>query len=83
MILMSHMFPNVKTNLHSRTTEIVPQVLATVLGALALVWSASAHTVDSNSVEGRLCTLNYKEIPPDWSAGLSEPSNALGYFATA
>ena len=34
------------------------------LEASALAWSALAHTVDSNSVEGRLCTLNYKEIPP-------------------
>ena len=83
MILMSHIFPNVKTNLPLRTMEIVPQVLATVLGALAQVWSASAHTVDSNSVEGRLCTLNYKKTPPNWSAWLSEPSNALGYFTTA
>ena len=43
--------------------EIVLQVLVIVLEASALVWSALAHTVDSNSVEGRLCTLNYKKIP--------------------
>ena len=43
---------------------MVPQDLVTVLEASDLVWSALAHTVDSNSVEGRLCTLNCKRIPP-------------------
>ena len=43
--------------------EIVLQVSVIVLEASALVWSALAHTVDSNSVEGHPCTLNYKKIP--------------------
>ena len=43
--------------------EIVPQVSVIVLEASALVWSALAHTVDSNIVEGRLCTLNCKKTP--------------------
>lgn len=45
---------------------IVPQVLLIVLEASALAWSALAHTADSNSVEGRLCTLNHKKVPPTW-----------------
>ena len=63
--------------------EIVPQVLVIVLEASALAWSALAHTVDSNGVEGRLCTLNHKRIPQNWSTWLSQPSNALGYVTTS
>ena len=51
------------TNSALRTMEIVLQDLVIVLEASAPAWSALAHTVDSNSVEGRLCTLNYKKIP--------------------